>query len=508
MKRIVSLVLLLTISFSYVFAQNNDALIASLQKRIAKSDKLIKDPKKSQDYRVWAKRGKLMLDAYEANIKYVSPGIQANIIPLLGIEEGQAYYGKPKKIEEKGGKEYWIYDKVTFIVKDGVVQGWKITKPVIDDPLTKAYEAYKKAIELDPKGKFIHRNSTKKQLAKLRDFLRNAAIDMYINGDSKTALAYLEKAMDLYKYPRMKDDTLNMQKGSLEYYAGVFAYNSQNWPKAEKYLRKAIENGYEVGNSYSMLANVLQKEGKEQESVKLLEEGAKKYPTESKIIFALIDYYKPHGEYDKAFEYIDKAIKLNPDMAILYLVKADAYNQIFDDLSKQYYKLLDKSDSLKKAAFRARYQKKEHERLLNEKAQVDKKADSVSSLMNKYFDLAVEWFKKGIEKDPKNADAYYSLGALYYNRGMAVFERAQKVPTTETDKYNKLIAEYKQYLDKAREQFEKAYQLNPTDVQTMQNLSIIYYKLGMYDKHKEMKQKIVEQRQKEQQAKLQSQKQK
>ncbi len=503
MKRIVSLLLLFTLTFSFVLAQNNDAFVASLKKKIAKNDELLKDPKKAQDYRVWAKRGKLMLDAYETNIKYVGPGVDAKVIPLLGIEEGQPYYGKPKEIQKKDGKEYWVYDKVTFIVKDGVVQGWIITKPIVDEPLIKAYEAYTKAVKLDPKGKFAQKSSTKKQIAKLRDYLRNAAIDLYINGDSKKALDYLEKAMDLYKYPRMKDDTTNMKKGSLEYYAGVFAYNAGVYDKAEKYLKAAIDNDYEVGNSYVMLANILEKQGKGEEAAKLLEQGAEKYPTESKIIFALIDYYKPHGEYEKAFQYIDKAIELNPDMAILYLVKADAYNQIFDDLSKQYYKYLDKSDSLKKAAFRARYQKKEHDRLIAEKEQIDKKADSVEALMNKYFDLAVEWFNKGIEKDPKNADAYYSLGALYYNRGMEVFKRAQKVPTTETELYNKLIKEYKDYLRKAMVQFEKAHQLNPSDVQTMQNLSIIYYKLGMYDKHKEMKQKIVEQRTKEQQSQQQ-----
>ncbi len=505
MKKIASLFLLFTLTFTYVLAQNNDAFVASLKKQIAKNDQLIKDPKKSQDYRVWAKRGKLMLEAYETNIKYVGPGVDAKILPLLGIEEGQAYYGKPKEIQKKGDKEYWVYDKVTFIVKDGVVQGWIITKPVAEEPLLKAYEAFTKAVKLDPKGKFAQKNSTKRQIAKLRDYLRNAAIDLYINGNSKKALDYLEKAMDLYKYPRMKDDTTNMEKGSLEYYAGVFAYNAGVYDKAEKYLKIAIDNNYEVGNSYVMLADILEKKGKDEEAAKLLEDGAQKHPTESKIIFALIDYYKPHGEYEKAFKYIDKAIELNPDMAILYLVKADAYNQIFDDLSKQYYNLLEKSDSLKKAAFRVRYQKKEHDRLLAEKENIDKKVDSVESLMNKYFDLAVEWFNKGIEKDPKNPDAYYSLGALYYNRGMEVFKRAQKVPTAEAELYQKLINEYKGYLKQALKQFEKAHELNPSDVQTMQNLSIIYYKLGMYDKHKEMKQKIVEQRQKEQQQDQQKQ---
>ena len=495
MKRIISSVILLTIFFTFSFSQNNDAYIASLKKQIEKNEQLLKNPKKAEDYRVWAKRAKLMLNAYETNIKYVGPGIDAKVIPLLGIEEGEAYYGKPQKIEVKGDKEYWIYDKVTFIIKDGVVQTWNITKPVLDEPLIKAYEAITKAVQLDTKKKFVEQASTKKLISKLRDYLRNSAIDLYIKGNSDKALSYLEKAMDLYKYPRPKNDTINMEKGSLEYYAGVFAYNAKKYDKAEKYLKQAIENNYEVGQSYVLLADVLQKTGKEKEAIELLEEGAKKYPTESKIIFSLIDYYKPHGEYDKAFEYIDKAIELNPDMAILYLVKADAYNQIFDDLYKQFAVYINKSDSLRKAAFRNRMNKKVQTEILKEKEYVDKKIDSLEKLMNNYFDLAVEWFNKGIEKDPKNPDAYYSLGALYYNRGMESFKRAQKVPTTETELYNKLMDDYTMYLKKALKQFKKAYELAPDDVQTMQNLSIIYYKLGMYDEHNKMKEKILEVRQ-------------
>ncbi len=297
-------------------------------------------------------------------------------------------------------------------------------------------------------------------------------------------------AIDLYKYPRMKDDTLNMQPGQLEYYAGVFAFNAGKYDKAAEYFKKAIDNKYEVGLSYQFLTQALQKLGKEQEAVKLLEEGAKKFPTESKIIFALIDYYTPRGQLDKAFYYLDKALKLNPDMAVLYIVKGSAYEKIYKKYAEQYLELSNKSDSLKKAAFRARYQPKEHERLLAEKDSIDKILAEVKQNMDKYFDLAEQWYKQGIAKDPKSPDGYNLLGAFYYDKAMNVFKLAQKVPTSDTETYNKLIEQYKHYLDLARQQFEKALELTPNDRQTIQNLAIIYFKLHMHDKYKEMRDKL------------------
>ncbi len=496
MKRLLSLLLVITISFGYLTAQNNDDQIKMIKNQLKKTEEKLKDPKNENNYKLWAKLGKLYLDAYEVNVKYLVPGMQSNLIPLLGVgEDGntEPYYGKPKSTEKtQDGAELWKYDKVTLIIRNGQLEGWEVTESAVEDPLLKSYNAYMKAIEKDPKGKYVHKSSTKKQLAKLRDYLRSEAISYYKVGDYKKALNYWELAMKLYDMPRNVDDTVNMPAGGMDYYAGIFAYMAKDYPTAEKYFKKAIEKEYEVGNAYSYLSDVYMKEGKEKEAVKLLEQGAEKYPTESKIIFRLIDYYKPHGEYEKAFVYIDKAIELNPDMAILYLVKGDAYNTIYKDFEQKYDKALAQSDSLKKAAFRARYEKAKHDKILAEKEKVDKQVAEYGENMNKYFTLAETWFKKGIEKDPKNSDSYYTLGALYYNRAMAVFKRAQRLPTSDVSDYNKLIKEYEGYLKKALEQFEKANELKPNDVQTLNNMAIINYKLRNYDKYKELKQKIEE----------------
>ena len=505
MKRILIATLAFIFITNFTFAQHNDLQVKSIKRRLEKIEQKLQTPDGAKNYKYWLKKAKTLLDAYEVNIQYVSPGMQAKLIPLVGGQEGQPpFYGKPKKIETEGDKEYWVYDKVTFIVQNGHVIGWKITKPVVNDPLEKAYDAYIKAIKLDPKGKLVNKSSTKRNLAKIRDYLKMQAIEYYQEKNYNKALKDIEMAMDLYKYPRMKDDTVNMKPGQLEYYAGIIAYNAGKYDKAAEYFKKAIDKKYEVGTSYQLLTQSLKKIGREQEAVKLLEEGAKKFPTESKIIFALIDYYTPRGQLDKAFYYLDKALKLNPNMASLYFVKASAYEKIYKKYAKQYMDLFNKSDSLKKAAFRARYQKKEHARLLAEKDSVDKILAQVKQQMDKYFDLAEQWYKQGIAKDPKNPDGYNYLGAFYYDKAMNIFEKAQSVPTSDTETYNKYMEQYKHYLNLSREQFEKALELTPNDLQTIQNLAIIYYKLHMHDKYKEMRQRY-EQIKKSQQNQQQSQ---
>ncbi len=491
MKRILVITLAFLFITNFGFAQHNDMQVKAIKRRLEKIDQKLQTPEGAKNYKYWLKKAKLLLDAYEVNIQYVSPGLQAVMLPKIGGQEGQPpFYGKPNKIEKDGDKEYWIYDKVTFIVQNGKIIGWKITKPVVKDPLEKAYQSYVKAIELDPKGKLKNKNSTKRDLAKIRDYLKMQAIEYYQERKYDKALQDIEMALDLYNYPRMKDDTVNMKPGQLEYYAGVFAYNAGKYDKAAEYFKKAIDKKYEVGMSYQFLNQSLQKLGKEEEAVKLLEEGAKKFPTESKIIFALIDYYTPRGQLDKAFYYLDKALKLNPDMAVLYIVKGSAYEKIYKKYAKQYLELYNKSDSLKKAAFRARYQPKEHQRLLAEKDSIDKILAEVKQNMDKYYDLAEQWYKQGIAKDPKSPDGYNLLGAFYYDKAMTIFEQAQKVPTSDTKTYNQLMEQYKHFLDLSRQQFEKALELTPNDRQTIQNLAIIYYKLRMYDKYKEMKQKL------------------
>jgi tetratricopeptide (TPR) repeat protein len=108
----------------------------------------------------------------------------------------------------------------------------------------------------------------------------------------------------------------------------------------------------------------------------------------------------------------------------------------------------------------------------------------------KYFNEAVKAYKETIEVDPNFFDALFNLGALYFNKGGDVINEANKLPISETAKYDKLILEGNEYLNLALPYLEKCETIQPTDKATLMSLKEIYTRLNMLDKQKSMTEKI------------------
>ena len=490
MKKTISFLLIFFLFAGLISAQNNEAEIQALLKKIQKSDQEIKDAKKNVKYQTWAKRGKLFLDVYTINTKMLAPGLNKTTIQLLGKSDSDPtpFYGKPGSVTTENDFEVWEYKRIKIYFKDNLVDHWVETMPVDTLALDKAYEAFKKAIELDESGKYVAKKSTKEQLAQLREYLMNKAVGYYQTGNSELALSYLEKSIDLLQYPRTDADTL-IQPGAYYYYAAIFAYNSKKLDKSEMYFQKSIDEKYQIGDCYQYIAQVMYEEGDSAKAVKTLEQGAEKFPDEPKIIYSLIDYYTPRGQYDKAFEYIDKAIAMTPDNGILYIVKGNAYNKIFEELQKNYLVNLLQADSVSKAAFRNRNNPEQQKKDNELKDQLLAKIPDIETKMNNYAENTLKAYELGISKDPKNADFYYAVMMFYYNRAAAETTVSSKMSKL-TDYIKKLSDQAGEDFIKAKEYGEKAYELNPNDTYTIDKLASIYYRLKMYDKSTEMRNKL------------------
>lgn len=114
---------------------------------------------------------------------------------------------------------------------------------------------------------------------------------------------------------------------------------------------------------------------------------------------------------------------------------------------------------------------------------------------------ATEAYKKAIEIKEDFADAYYNLGAIYYNLGVKQIEVANSVPTNQPDKYeeekNKADVEFK----KAIEPMEKAAEYaavgttdaaKQTELSALETLKTLYYRLKMMDKFDVVNSKLEE----------------
>jgi tetratricopeptide (TPR) repeat protein len=100
----------------------------------------------------------------------------------------------------------------------------------------------------------------------------------------------------------------------------------------------------------------------------------------------------------------------------------------------------------------------------------------------KYFNEAVKAYKETIAVDPNFFDAVFNLGALYFNKGGEVINEANKLPISETAKYEKMLAEGNSYLNLALPYLETCETLQPKDKNTLVSLKEIYTRLNMTQK--------------------------
>ena len=80
-------------------------------------------------------------------------------------------------------------------------------------------------------------------------------------------------------------------------------------------------------------------------------------------------------------------------------------------------------------------------------------------------------------------NAYYNLGALYYNKGVQQVEVANAVPASENAKY---LAETKKadyWFSLALPFMEKCNELQANDKMVLESLKNLYYRLKQMDKY-------------------------
>lgn len=160
----------------------------------------------------------------------------------------------------------------------------------------------------------------------------------------------------------------------------------------------------------------------------------------------IIDYEM----YKKAYSYIDPEMNFKKQDAEFYVVLGNIYSSLFEsDMEKN----------------------------------------------KNFFDLSKKSFEKALAIDSNDASANYHLARLYYNKALNIIK--------QTDYDIEMIA-FDNIIDASVELFktslpymEKAYELDPKNVNTLEGLSGIYYSLQdkeKYEKFQEEKKKVEEEK--------------
>jgi tetratricopeptide (TPR) repeat protein len=307
-------------------------------------------------------------------------------------------------------------------------------KKLSNDPLTIAYDSYVKALQLDDKHRID--KSIKIKFTLLIGDLTNQAVAAFNEENYEKALKSFEQILAIEQTPVYKADDPNAVDTVIMFNAGLAAYNAQNYDKAIELYSQAAKYKYNGAKTYTLISSSYLLKKDTVAALKVLEDGLKEYSQESALLVEIINIYINKNKVDEAIKYLDLAIAQDPKNSTFYFAKGT----MFDKLQKP--------------------------------------------------DDALVCYQKAIELKEDYFDAYYNLGALYYNKGVKQVDVANLVPSNQPEKYeiekNKADIEFK----KAIPYMEKAHEINPTDKFTLESLKTLYYRLKMLDKHAEIIEKI------------------
>ena len=307
-------------------------------------------------------------------------------------------------------------------------------KKLSNDPLTLAYDSYMKALQLDDKDRFS--KSVKIKLTLLIGDLTNQAVAGFNEEAYEKALKSFEQIMAIEQTPVFKADDPNAVDTVIIFNAGLAAYNAQKYDKAIEYYKQAAKYKYNGAKTYSLIANSYFQKKDTTGALQVLQDGLKEYSDNGILLVEVINVYLNANKVDDAMKYLDIAISQDPKNSSYFFAQGTLYDK------------LQKSDE------------------------------------------ATTSYLKAIEYKEDYFDAYYNLGALYYNKGVKQVDVANSIPSNQPEKYeeekNKADIEFK----KAIPYMEKAHEINPTDKFTLESLKTLYYRLKMLDKHAEIIEKM------------------
>lgn len=308
-----------------------------------------------------------------------------------------------------------------YLVKGKVYQGIFETpldayKKLSEEPLNIAFDSYNKVIEVDVKGKY--KKQLKTQFKNLILDFTNHAVGKFNESDYSGALTCFEKILEIEEIDFMKTgvaDTI------IIFNAALSAEKSKNFDKAIKYYNQSIDLSYDAAKCYVGISNSYKGLDKKDEAIKALHKGFESFPDDTVMLFELINYYLLGGEPEKAEQYLDKAIELDPKNGSLYRAKGS----LFDKLKNE--------------------------------------------------EKAAEMFTKALELTPDDYLSQYNLGNIYLKKAINLHQEVNEI--MDAKKYNEGMVEvFKQYKE-AIPYFEKVLVLKSDEKNSLIVLKELYFKL-------------------------------
>ena len=415
MKRIlIALAVLLSVQVADAQTKTPEAA----KKAVESAEAAAANPKKAAKLATWTKLASAYMDAYSAPAGAAWLGASKQELQILMGNQKPISTENVVVAGDQLVKEVYA-DKEFYYNVNGQLAIINVTKPVVEDVLAKATEAYRKAGELDTKG-----SKSKDIMAGLSNVASkyiDDGMNCYQFGDLAKASQLFEKAVNVSAMaPLSKVDTTAL------YNAAYTAWAGKDYERAKNFFERCLAANYyyDGGEVFAKLGDVYTNLGDAKKGAETLEQGFVKFPQSQSILIGLINYYMTSGENtDRLFSLIDEAKKNEPNNASLYYVEGNIYKEL------------------------------------------------------KNIEKAVESYYKCAEINPEYEFGYIGAGILYYELAIELQEKAGN--ELDDNKYNELVGQLEQALKDALDPFEKAYAVSKDDqlkVSVAEYLKNIYYR--------------------------------
>ena len=303
------------------------------------------------------------------------------------------------------------------------------------------FGSFSKCLELDIKNQW--KSDINNKINIYRNLSINNGVDCFQKKNYSGAFNSFKMGLEMYNVLSLTD-TLAMINAALS------AEKMKNTNEAYKYYKMCADVNYGNGaEMYQSMIRVLNAEEvkNEEKILNVIDEGKQRFPKDYILNIEEFNYWYSKGDNEKAQQALENAIESDPTNKILHFNVGVTY----DNISNKYHK--------------------------------ENKHDVAFTYMNK----AINGYKKAIELDDNYVDAYYNLGALYYNQSITAKSVAGDY---SGEKYDKEMKSANEMLKKAIPLLEKVLSLSPSDKSTLTVLKSLYFNLDDMDNYSRIKKQL------------------
>ncbi|MGM0473993.1 MAG: tetratricopeptide repeat protein [Bacteroidota bacterium] len=286
-----------------------------------------------------------------------------------------------------------------------------------------AYEAYKKALQLDTRNRL--QSAIAAQYYQLGNDFQKLGERLYRKKEYAESLKAFEHALMVSKSELLAAET----DSSLVYNTALAAYESRNWEKAVNYLSGLNSDAYSP-NTALLLYNAHLEAGDSLMAEEVLSQSIGRYDFDQTLVLKLVDFMVEKERMDDAIQLLDSVMVKKPANAIFPWTCGQVYQQ------------------------------------------------------TGAYEKAIEMLEKASQLSPREPLIYYHLGICHYNIGVAINEAARHIGNRaryqmERDRATKRFREAVRWL-------ERSHELNPGHKPTISTLYKLYYHLKMTEEQQEM----------------------